>query len=42
MLRLRRRSDQDVDSFITRPAGSAGWSMSVLDHQRKIHTRIDR
>ncbi|MDW3686969.1 hypothetical protein RA280_35580 [Cupriavidus sp. CV2] len=42
LLRLRRRSDQDVDSFITRPAGSAEWSMSVLDHQRKIHTRISR
>jgi len=40
--RLRRRTDEKVESFIFKPARKAEWQMVVLDLQRKIRTDIDR
>ncbi len=40
--RLRRRTDDAIDAFVTRAAGDAEYRMTVLDLKRHIETRIDR
>ena len=40
--RVRRRTDQRLDTWVSRPAGEAEWHVVMLDHQRKIRTDIDR
>ena len=41
-LRVRRRTDDAVETVLVRPAGSDEWSMTVLDLQRRIRTDVDR
>jgi hypothetical protein len=40
--RLKRVTDETVETHLTREAGSADFQMTVLDRQRKIATRIAR
>ncbi|MEP6790480.1 MAG: hypothetical protein ABI907_03860 [Ramlibacter sp.] len=41
-LRLKRRTDDRVETLVTKPAGQAEWQMTVLDLKRKIRTDIAR
>jgi len=41
-LHLRRRTDDAVETFVTRPPGMTEWSMVVLDLKRRIRTDVDR
>ena len=40
--RIRRRTDDAVDTYLVRPVGQVEWTMSVLDRERKIRTDVDR
>ena len=40
--RLRRNTDQAITSFAFHPPGNAGYTLSILDRRKHIHTRIDR
>lgn len=40
--RLKRATDQDVETYVVRKPGDAGFEMTVLDLRKKILTRIDR
>lgn len=40
--RLRRNTDQAITSFAFHPPGDAGYRLSILDRQKRIHTSIDR
>ena len=40
--RLKRRTDDAIETYLTRAPGSVEWSMSVLDLKRKIRTDVDR
>ncbi len=40
--RLRRRTDDAIETLVVRRPGSVEWSMSVLDLRRKIRTEVDR
>lgn len=41
-LRIARRTDDAVETHLSRAAGAVEWSMTVLDLKRKIRTDIDR
>jgi hypothetical protein len=41
-LRVRRRTDERIEVHATREAGSAEFSMSVLDLEKRIHTSVSR
>lgn len=40
--RLKRRTDDNIETYITRHSGDAEYKMWVLDLKKKINTRIDR
>jgi hypothetical protein len=40
--RVRRRTDDAIETLLTRPSGSVEWSMTVLDLLRKVRTDVDR
>lgn len=40
--RLRRDTDRAITSFVFHPPGDAGYKLSILDRQKRIHTSIDR
>lgn len=40
--RLKRRTDDAVESFVTKTSDDPEWSMVILDLRRKIRTDIDR
>ena len=40
--RLRRRTDEAIETYAFREPGDPEFRMSVLDVKRRIHTRIDR
>ncbi len=40
--RLKRRTDDAVETYVSRAPGDPEFRMSVLDLRRRIHTRIDR
>ena len=40
--RLRRRTDDAIETVLQRAPGAAEWSMTVLDLGRRIRTDIDR
>jgi hypothetical protein len=40
--RLKRRTDDTIETFIFKPAMETEWRMVVLDLKRKIRTDIDR
>lgn len=40
--RVKRRTDDAIETYAFRQPGDAEFQMSVLDLQRRIHTRIDR
>ena len=40
--RVKRLTDRAIATFATHRPGDAGYSMTVLDLQRRISTRIDR
>jgi len=40
--RLKRRTDDVLETFVFRPAGEPEWRMVVLDLQRRIRTDVDR
>ncbi|BDG07040.1 hypothetical protein [Anaeromyxobacter paludicola] len=40
--RVRRRTDDVLETYATRRAGSPEYSLSVLDLRRRIHSRVDR
>lgn len=40
--RLRRRTDDAIETFIFKPAKEVEWRMVVLDRKRRIRTDIDR
>lgn len=41
-LRIRRRTDDRVEVHASRTAGSAEFTMSILDLDRRIHTSVSR
>ncbi len=41
-LRVRRRTDDAIETLVARPEGSLEWSMSVLDLKRRIRTEVER
>lgn len=41
-LRLKRRTDDSIETILYRPANQAEWHMVVLDLKRRIRTDIDR
>ena len=41
-LRLKRRTDEDIETYVFRQPGSDEFQMSILDRKKKIHTRVDR
>ena len=41
-IRLRRRTDDAVETFVNRSANDPEWRMAVLDLRRKIRTDVDR
>lgn len=41
-LRLRRRTDDAIETYVDRPAHELEWKMVVLDLKRKVRTDIDR
>lgn len=40
--RLKRCTDDSLETYATRAAGDTEFQMSVLDLKKKIHTRVDR
>ncbi|MEP6739479.1 MAG: hypothetical protein ABJA61_03820 [Caldimonas sp.] len=40
--RLRRRTDDAIDTYVFRPRGEVEWQMVVLDLRRRIRTDVDR
>jgi hypothetical protein len=40
--RLKRSTDQVIETYVFRQPGSDEFQMSVLDKKKKIHTRVDR
>ena len=40
--RLKRRTDDTIETYLTRAPGDVEWSMAVLDLKRKIRTDVDR
>lgn len=40
--RLKRRTDESVETYVFRKAGDPEFRMSILDRKRRIHTVIDR
>lgn len=40
--RLRRRTDDAIETFVFKPVPEADWRMVVLDLRRKVRTDIDR
>ncbi|MEO8523677.1 MAG: hypothetical protein ABI460_03050 [Caldimonas sp.] len=40
--RLRRRTDDRVETYVSKPAGEVEWKMTVLDLKRRIRTDVDR
>ena len=40
--RLRRNTDQAITTFAFHQPGEAGYQLSILDRQKRVHTRIDR
>lgn len=41
-VRLKRRTDDKLETHVFKPAGQTEWQMVVLDVQRKIRTDIER
>jgi len=41
-LHLRRRADEDVETFVFKPAKETEWQMVILDLKRKIRTDVAR
>lgn len=41
-LRVRRRTDDAIETYVVRPPGAVEWTMTVLDLKRKIRTDVDR
>lgn len=41
-LRIKRRTDDAIETYLLRPPGSDEWTMSVLDLERHIRTDITR
>jgi hypothetical protein len=41
-LRLKRRTDEAIETHVERPPGQTEWSMVVLDLKRRIRTDVDR
>jgi len=41
-VRVRRRTDDAIETFLTRPADSVEWTMTILDLRRKVRTDVDR
>ena len=41
-LRVKRRTDDAIETVVVRPSGSGEWSMTVLDLKRRIRTDVDR
>jgi hypothetical protein len=40
--RLKRRTDDALETFVSRKPGAVEWSMTVLDLKRRIRTDVDR
>lgn len=40
--RLKRRTDEAIETYAFRKPGDAEFQMSVLDRKKRIHTQIDR
>ncbi len=40
--RLKRRTDEAIETYVFRRPGDAEFRMSILDRKKRIHTRIDR
>lgn len=40
--RLRRRTDDRVETYVSKAAGDVEWKMTVLDLKRRIRTDVDR
>lgn len=40
--RLRRDTDRAITSFAFHPPGDSGYTLSILDRQKRIHTSIGR
>ena len=40
--RLKRRTDDAIETYVFRKVGEAEFSMSILDMKKRIHTRVDR
>ncbi|MFA5914569.1 MAG: hypothetical protein WCV99_23470 [Sterolibacterium sp.] len=40
--RLKRRTDDAIEIYVLREPGDAEFRMSILDMEKRIHTRIDR
>lgn len=39
---LKRRTDNAIETYVSKPTNDPEWSMAVLDLRRKIRTDIDR
>jgi hypothetical protein len=40
--RLKRRTDESVETYVSKNPGDAEFRMSILDSRKRIHTVIDR
>ena len=40
--RLKRRTDEAIETYAFRKPGDSEFQMSILDRKKRIHTRIDR
>jgi hypothetical protein len=40
--RLKRRTDEAIETYAVRKPGDTEFHMSILDRKKRIHTRIDR
>jgi hypothetical protein len=40
--RLRRRTDDTIDTFVQRPAAGGEFTMTIVDNAKRLSTRIDR
>ncbi len=40
--RLKRSTDQAIETYVVRKSGDPEFHMSILDMKKRIHTRIDR
>ena len=41
-LRLKRRTDDDIETYLSKPARETEWQMVMMDLKRRIRTDIDR